>query len=148
MAKKRSRGNKICVAENCLKISGRSTYCSMHYKRLKTNNSLNLKTVKERFEEKFIKTNGGCWEWTAGLRYYNQRSKSYGSFRANGKTYNSHRFSYELYIGEIPAGLLICHKCDNTICVNPDHLFTGSLKDNMQDMIKKGRQVKSKNGKW
>jgi len=95
----------------------------------------NMKTLLERFNEKWIPvTESGCWIWTAFVN-----EKGYGKFTNNGKTYRSHRLSYELYIGEIPDGLYVCHECDNTFCVNPNHLFLGSQLDNIHDMLNKGR---------
>jgi len=64
----------------------------------------------------------------------------YGRLRVgNRKTMLAHRFSYEAHVGPIPKGMFVCHKCDNPLCVNPDHLFVGTASDNMQDMHRKGR---------
>lgn len=75
-----------------------------------------------------------CWLW--------QRAKSadgYGNHGTGGKNYRAHRFAYELAYGPIPEGALICHACDNPLCVNPAHLFVGSYLDNATDRTKKGR---------
>jgi hypothetical protein len=51
----------------------------------------------------------------------------------------AHRYSYTVFIGDIPDGMFICHKCDNPKCVNPDHLFAGTRQDNVDDRERKGR---------
>jgi hypothetical protein len=76
----------------------------------------------------------GCWEWRGATG-----GNGYGSMRSKGKTITPHRAVYKLLHGEIPAGLHVCHRCDNRLCCNPDHLFLGTRSDNMQDCLTKGR---------
>lgn len=85
------------------------------------------------FNEKIIKTDY-CWLWI-GLKI----KKGYGLFGINRKNVLAHRISWVIANGEIPDELNVLHKCDNPSCVNPDHLFLGTLKDNMQDCARKGR---------
>jgi hypothetical protein len=86
------------------------------------------KHIKEILSRYTINDNG-CWEYT-GFKNY-----GYGECNA-GKV---HRLSYEYYIGTIPIGLCVLHKCDNPPCFNPKHLFLGTQRDNMKDRDKKGR---------
>lgn len=92
------------------------------------------KSLSVRFDEKVIKTKG-CWEWVGATI-----SKGYGMI---GREL-AHRVSYQLFVGEIPSGLFVLHRCDNRSCVNPKHLFLGTNTDNMQDMLTKNRGNKAK----
>jgi hypothetical protein len=97
-------------------------------------------TPLERFEAKFVKRESGCWIWTASLD-----GQGYGHFYIDGVTVTSSRAAYRFYVGPIPEGpgyhgTCVLHKCDNPLCVNPEHLFLGSNFDNVKDMDSKGRR--------
>ena len=74
-------------------------------------------TLRDRFDEKWTKVDSGCWEWQAY-----RDDQGYGTIKREGKTCRAHRVGYELYVGPIPDGLVIDHRCRNTSCVNPRHL--------------------------
>lgn len=88
----------------------------------------------DRFWNKVNKTDT-CWLWTGCTN-----GIGYGLIRIDTKLYSTHRFSYELHFGKIPVGIHVLHSCDNPLCVNPEHLFLGNQKDNMRDMMNKGRK--------
>lgn len=77
----------------------------------------------------------GCWLWRGGTT-----RSGYGRLRANGRSTGAHRLSYEWFVGPIPEGYFVCHRCDVPECVNPEHLFLGSPLDNTRDMDAKGRR--------
>ena len=77
-----------------------------------------------------------CWEWQA----YKDKN-GYGTFLFCNKTGKSHRFSYEIFYGEIPKGSIIRHSCDNTGCQSPFHILNGTHYDNAQDKVKRNRQT-------
>lgn len=91
-------------------------------------------STEERFFQKVSKT-GSCWIWIGALN-----SKGYGSFAVGGKSMLSHRYSFLIHKGPIPDGAIICHTCDTPACVNPEHLWAGTYRDNSLDMFDKDRQ--------
>jgi len=97
-------------------------------------NTRNCPSAIDRFWEKVeCKKKDDCWEWQA-----NQAS-GYGKFFDKGHGYLAHRYSWIIHFGKIPNGMYVLHKCDNKLCVNPNHLFLGTSQDNTQDMIRKNR---------
>lgn len=99
-----------------------------------------LMPLTQRFWRK-VERSDGCWLWT-GVR----TGRGYGRIQQGGlekrKALLVHRLSWELHFGAIPAGLVVCHKCDVPLCVRPDHLFLGTQRDNIADCIAKGRSVR------
>lgn len=88
---------------------------------------------EQRFWDR-AKPDGDCLLWQ-GARIWN----GYGKLGRDGVTWTAHRYAYFLTHGSIPDGMHICHHCDKKLCINPKHLFAGTRKDNMQDMLRKGR---------
>lgn len=93
-----------------------------------------LQKLKDAYEKHVIRKEG-CWDWKGP-----QRSFGYGALSTDRYgCQDAHRASWIIHKGEIEAGLCVCHKCDNPVCSNPDHLFLGTPIENNQDKIDKGR---------
>lgn len=100
-----------------------------------------MTNLPERIDNAIDRT-GDCWIWTKS-RDKNGYGKT--SITSDGVTRHvrAHRVLWELVNGPIPEGKMVCHRCDNPPCVNPDHLFLGDALSNMRDKIAKGRATYS-----
>jgi len=112
-----------CKVGTCYRPAVRRGYCHGHYRRLRKTGTTDGPTNAVTFDEKmstYVEPTGFCWNWTgttAGAgRYF------YGRTSWKGKTYQAHRWVYEMLVGLIPDGLELDHLCRNILCVNPDHL--------------------------
>lgn len=99
-------------------------------------NNFNLEKSRIRFLKKIeVDSVTNCWNWKACLGSH----KRYGSVGLLGKVWLAHRASWLIFNGADPAEMCVLHKCDNGLCVNPDHLFLGAQTDNIHDMENKKR---------
>lgn len=138
---------KICTAAGCdLRAIARGL-CSKHYVRWKkygTTTAPNTRFHKDMTDEDrlrhrgWVVTDRGCWEWSGG-RYPDH----YGFLTdQEGRTAYAHRLAYRTWVGPIPEGKIIRHRCDNPPCINPEHLLVGTAKDNARDRLEHGQAMR------
>ena len=113
------RGIKSC---GCLDFKGKS-YCD------KENY---IQIMKDKIQKNISINDSECWIWRGA-----KHRQGYGNISFNKKNQLLHRVAWQIYKGDIPGNLLVCHKCDVTSCCNPEHLFLGTQQDNVDDAVTK-----------
>lgn len=129
----------LCSVDGCDGAVHGHGLCNKHCARLRKKGDVNgahKPSEDERFWSKVDKSGGAdsCWPWLGSV-------DRYGVFRSSVGHW-AHRYSYVLNVGQLDRGVHVCHRCDNPICVNPQHLFAGTNTDNRLDSVRKGRQAK------
>ena len=127
----------VCKMEGCARKAIARNLCSKHYLRYLRNGNPSIKKKEWKKKLTFNVTSEGCFEVTS----HKTGSHGYPQMQYNRKPSPIHRMVYEECFGTIPSGLVVRHKCDNKLCVNPEHLEIGTIKDNNQDAVKRGRNA-------
>lgn len=128
-------GKEIIVNQSQLYGRG-STSCGCHdYKNKKLVGKENYnEIIKEKIKKYTVVDDNNCWIWQGS-----KHRQGYGNLNYKRIPSLAHRVSWMVHKGDIPEGVKVCHKCDITSCVNPDHLFLGTQKENVSDAIQKGK---------
>lgn len=126
----------MCSIEACERESVTRGWCRLHYQRWrKYGDPVRARpTLSERIQAS-LRITPACWEWTGAVN-----TDGYGVVKDNGKVRRVARVVWELEYGPIPAGLVVCHSCDNPLCARLEHLLLGTQRANIQDMLAKGRR--------
>ena len=124
-----------CMVAGCDREQRTLKCCAAHYNQWHTTGAVPTRpfTDAARFY-KYVDKRGidECWPWLAQIK-----KNGYGQFSLKGRATQAHRASYQISKGEIPDGLVIRHTCDNKKCVNPNHLLSGTYKDNSRDAVER-----------
>jgi len=134
-----------CSIDGCERKRSSRGWCNTHYERWRRHGdphfagkfaARNCATPHDAFRAYMpgVPPEDSCWEWT-GCR----DSEQYGVISHDYRTLRAHRVAYELFVGKIPDGFVICHHCDNPSCCNPNHLYAGTNSENSADMVSRGR---------
>lgn len=139
-------GNRLCINPEHLSVTNRKRksdplqksilpFYSEKLRERWENNNYEKQVLKRIIKKIKIDDGTECWIWTGA-----KGAGGYGNTYYNGKYVNSHRLMYQIFIGKVPKDKHVCHTCDNKLCINPEHLFVGTQKDNHDDMLSKKRQ--------
>lgn len=142
--------NPLCISPDHLYLTGRERQSDKSHNTLLDFSSDKMKkewaadtydtrALKRMMEKVEVDEATGCWMWTGA-----KTPRGYPKTFYKGAYFGAHRLMYFLEKGNIPEGLNVCHDCDTPLCINPDHLFTGTQKDNLKDMTDKGRRSQGK----
>lgn len=136
-----------CSIEGCDRSVVAQGWCRSHYGRWYRSGTPTPKGTRTLIRRSVFESNqdwleyhaipvpeSGCWLFEGSTI-----KRGYGRLASSGQL-TAHRASYERFYGPIPDGMCVCHACDVRSCINPNHLFLGTHRDNTQDMWQKGRQ--------
>lgn len=135
---------KRCSVDGCERGAIKRSMCGMHYQRWRkhgetrggeTERPLLASKNEALIFHGWTVEDSECWTWSGPT------SEGRGVLSVNGQRHYAYRVAYECWVDPIPPGYVICHRCDNPICMNPAHLFAGTQLDNIDDMTVKGRSV-------
>lgn len=132
-----------CMVRDCVRKARNKGYCPKHAYRVNAHGDPDYTKYATGSIETKLRFYGwktsdtGCWVWQGPVD-----DKGYAQMSVSSRLVKGHRVAYEHWNGPIPDGLVVRHTCDNPPCINPDHLITGTLADNIQDKVDRNRQAR------